>query len=92
MISFATSGAAATLYYSTATTPATSADWSTTYTSSAKWIAVYIAGGAGSVELPSAPTPLRVRADLSAQIRVRPSSTLVAEVEQIVGPGAVSLR
>ena len=44
------------------------------------------------IELPSAPTPLRVRADLSAQIRVRPSSTLIAEVEQIVGQGAVSLR
>jgi DNA polymerase-3 subunit alpha len=44
------------------------------------------------MELPSTPTPLRVRADLSAQIRVRPSSTLIAEVEQIVGHGAVSLR
>jgi DNA polymerase-3 subunit alpha len=44
------------------------------------------------IELPSAPTPLRVRADLSAQIRVRPSATLIAEVEQIVGQGAVSLR
>ena len=44
------------------------------------------------IELPLTPTPLRVRADLSAQIRVRPSSTLIAEVEQIVGQGAVSLR
>jgi DNA polymerase III subunit alpha len=44
------------------------------------------------IELPSTPTPLRVRADLSAQIRVRPSSTLIAEVEQIVGQGGVSLR
>ena len=35
---------------------------------------------------------LRVRADLSSQIRVRPSSSLVAELEQIVGQGAVSLR
>jgi DNA polymerase-3 subunit alpha len=35
---------------------------------------------------------LRVKADVSAQIRVRPSSTLIAEVEQIVGRGAVSLR
>jgi hypothetical protein len=43
------------------------------------------------IELPSTPTPLRVRADLS-QIRVRPSSTMIAEVEQIVGEGAVSLR
>jgi hypothetical protein len=35
---------------------------------------------------------LRVKADLSSQIRVRPSSSLIAEVEQVVGPGAVSLR
>jgi len=38
------------------------------------------------------PKRLRVRADVSAQIRVRPSPALVAEVEQIVGVGAVSLR
>jgi DNA polymerase-3 subunit alpha len=36
--------------------------------------------------------PLRVRADLSSQIRVSPSSGLIAEVERVVGPGAVSLR
>src|SRR5262249_37074776 len=36
--------------------------------------------------------PLRVRADVSTQIRVHPSATLIAEVEQIVGHGAVSLR
>jgi len=36
--------------------------------------------------------PLRVRADVSTQIRVHPSATLIAEVEQIVGQGAVSLR
>jgi DNA polymerase-3 subunit alpha len=36
--------------------------------------------------------PLRVRADVSTQIRVHPSATLIAEVEQIVGLGAVSLR
>jgi DNA polymerase-3 subunit alpha len=35
---------------------------------------------------------LRVRADVSSQIRVRPSSALIAEVEQIVGAGSVSLR
>jgi DNA polymerase-3 subunit alpha len=35
---------------------------------------------------------LRVRADVSSQIRVRPSATLIAEVEQVVGAGAVSLR
>jgi DNA polymerase-3 subunit alpha len=35
---------------------------------------------------------LRVRMDVSSQIRVRPSPALVAEVEQIVGAGSVSLR
>jgi DNA polymerase-3 subunit alpha len=35
---------------------------------------------------------LRVRAELSSQIRVRPSSTLIAELEQVVGAGSVSLR
>jgi DNA polymerase-3 subunit alpha len=44
------------------------------------------------IELPSAPKPLRVRADVSTQVRVQPSSTLIAEVEQIVGKGSVSLR
>jgi len=44
------------------------------------------------IELPSKPKPLRVRADVSEQIRVRPSPTLVAEVERIVGQGSVSLR
>jgi DNA polymerase-3 subunit alpha len=44
------------------------------------------------IELPSAPRPLRVRADVSTHIRVRPCSTLIAEVEQIVGPGAVTLK
>jgi DNA polymerase-3 subunit alpha len=44
------------------------------------------------IELAAASTPMRVRADVSAQIRVKPSSALVAEVEQIVGLGAVSLR
>ncbi len=38
------------------------------------------------------PTRLRVRLDLSAQMRVKPSPALVADVEQIVGQGAVSLR
>ena len=36
--------------------------------------------------------PLRVRADVSTQIRVYPSAALIAEVEQIVGLGSVSLR
>jgi hypothetical protein len=44
------------------------------------------------IELPSGATPLRVRADVSHQIRVRPSSTLIAEVEEIVGHGSVSLK
>jgi DNA polymerase III subunit alpha len=35
---------------------------------------------------------LCVKADVSSQIRVRPSSTLIAEVEQVVGLGSVSLR
>ncbi|PYR36349.1 MAG: DNA polymerase III subunit alpha [Acidobacteria bacterium] len=44
------------------------------------------------IELPSEARRLRARADLSASIRVQPSSSLVAEVEQVVGAGAVSLR
>jgi DNA polymerase-3 subunit alpha len=47
------------------------------------------------IELPSVPETtrgLRVRADVSSQIRVRPSPALIAEVEQIVGAGSVSLR
>ena len=36
--------------------------------------------------------PIRVKADVSSQIRVRPSSMLVEELEQIVGEGAVQLR
>ena len=44
------------------------------------------------IELSSAPTRLRVRADVSSQIRVRPSATLIAEIEQVVGQGTVSLR
>jgi DNA polymerase-3 subunit alpha len=44
------------------------------------------------IELPSMPRPLRVKADLSAHIRVKPSPMLIAEVEQIMGTGSVSLR
>jgi DNA polymerase III subunit alpha len=44
------------------------------------------------IELSSNKVPLRVHAAVSAQVRVRPSSTFVAEVERIVGPGSVSLR
>jgi DNA polymerase-3 subunit alpha len=35
---------------------------------------------------------LRVRLDVSAQIRVNPTRALIAELEQVVGAGAVSLR
>jgi DNA polymerase III subunit alpha len=45
-----------------------------------------------SFEIELAPTHLRVRADVSSQIRVRPSPALIAEVEQVVGAGSVSLR
>jgi len=46
------------------------------------------------IEVPSqeADKPLRVRADVSTQIRVRPSPMLISEVEQIVGHGSVVLR
>jgi DNA polymerase-3 subunit alpha len=44
------------------------------------------------MEVPSDGKPLRVRADVSTQIRVHPSPTLIAEVERIVGHGSVSLR
>ncbi len=37
-------------------------------------------------------TPIRVRAEVSSQIRVRPSPALIQEVEQLVGRGAVELR
>jgi DNA polymerase-3 subunit alpha len=35
---------------------------------------------------------LRVRLDVSAQIRVNPTRALIAELEQVVGAGAVSIR
>jgi hypothetical protein len=44
------------------------------------------------IEVESGARPLRVKADVSSQIRVRPSSTLVAEVERVMGQGAVTLR
>jgi hypothetical protein len=44
------------------------------------------------IELSGQPHRLRVKADVSSQIRVRPSPSLVAEVEQLVGLGSVSLR
>jgi DNA polymerase-3 subunit alpha len=44
------------------------------------------------VETGAAPNRLRVKVDVSSQIRVRPSPTLIAEVEQVVGAGTVELR
>jgi DNA polymerase-3 subunit alpha len=44
------------------------------------------------IELSAVPKHLRVRAEVSSQIRVRPSPALIAEVEQLVGAGAVELR
>ena len=44
------------------------------------------------IELAGDARAIRVTADISSQIRVRPSPTLIAELEQIVGPGAVELR
>jgi hypothetical protein len=48
-------------------------------------------GALSEVERASA-RRLRVKADVSSQIRVRPSPSLVAEVEQVVGHGSVLLR
>jgi len=36
--------------------------------------------------------PLRVRAALAGQVRIRPTEQLVAEVEKLCGTGSVSLR
>jgi DNA polymerase-3 subunit alpha len=44
------------------------------------------------VETGTAPNRMRVRVDVSSQIRVRPSPALVAEVERVVGAGTVELR
>jgi len=44
------------------------------------------------MEVPGGSVGLRVKADVTSQIRVRPSPALIAEVEQVVGAGAVSLR
>ena len=41
---------------------------------------------------PAVSRRLRVTADVTARIRVRPSSALVAEVEEVVGEGSVRLR
>jgi DNA polymerase-3 subunit alpha len=44
------------------------------------------------VETGTPPNRMRVRVDVSSQIRVRPSPALIAEVERLVGAGAVELR
>ena len=44
------------------------------------------------IELPAEPARLCVKADVTSQIRVRPSPALIAEVERLVGPGSVFLR
>jgi DNA polymerase-3 subunit alpha len=44
------------------------------------------------VETGEPPNRLRVRVDVSSQIRVKPSSALISEVEELVGAGAVELR
>jgi hypothetical protein len=44
------------------------------------------------VETGEPPHRLRVRVDVSSQIRVRPSPALISEVEEVVGAGAVELR
>jgi hypothetical protein len=44
------------------------------------------------VELRNRCRPLRVRAEVAAQVRVRPSEQLILEVERICGAGAVVLR
>jgi len=44
------------------------------------------------VETGEPPHRLRVKVDVSSQIRVRPSPALISEVEELVGAGAVELR
>ena len=44
------------------------------------------------IELRDPDRHLRVKVDVNAQIRVRPSERLVSEVEKICGAGSVSLR
>jgi DNA polymerase-3 subunit alpha len=44
------------------------------------------------IELQDADRRLRVKVDVNAQIRVRPSERLVSEVEKICGAGSVTLR
>ena len=44
------------------------------------------------LELRGHSRPLRVRADLASQVRIRPSEQLLSEVEKICGQGSVVLR
>ena len=44
------------------------------------------------IETGDAPNRLRVKVDVSSQIRVRPSVDLIQAIEQVVGAGAVELR
>jgi DNA polymerase-3 subunit alpha len=44
------------------------------------------------IETGEAPHRLRVKVDVSSQIRVRPSPALIQDIEQVVGEGAVELR
>ncbi len=44
------------------------------------------------VETGEGPDRIRVRVDVSSQIRVRPSPALISDIEQVVGAGAVELR
>ena len=44
------------------------------------------------IELQDAGRHLRVKVDVNAQIRVRPSERLVSDVEKICGTGSVTLR
>jgi len=44
------------------------------------------------LDLPTAVPPLRVRLDVTGQLRVRPSDALAAEVEAVCGAGSVTLR
>ena len=46
----------------------------------------------GQVAVELGAHPLRVRADVSTQIRVKPTRALIDEVEELVGAGAVELK
>jgi hypothetical protein len=48
-----------------------------------------ITSGRGHIELQQPDKRLRVRVDVNAQIRVRPSDRLVSDVEKICGAGSV---